>query len=105
MDTCQIVLCPCPDRREAQVIAAALVEDRLAAAVNIIEQDSVFRWQHKITKCTEYLLIIKSRVDRYQAIEHKIRTMHSYQTPGIVARAVADGFAPYLQWIQTHALA
>ena len=101
MERCQIVLCPCPDKQEAQLIADALVEQELAAAVNIVAQDSVYRWRGKIARETEYLLIIKSQRKNYESIEQTIITMHSYELPGIAVVPIVSGFPPYLEWIES----
>ena len=100
-DACQIILCPCPDRQEAQRIAEALVEQKLAAAVNVIAQDSVYRWQGQINQAAEFLLMIKSQQKNYDAIERIIRDMHSYELPGIAVIPIVDGYAPYLAWIRS----
>lgn len=101
MDSCQIVLCPCPDREEAERISEALVERGLAAAVNIIKQDSVYRWQGRTRHCEEFVLMIKSTVESYDAIEQVILSMHSYEVPGIAAVPIAQGFVPYLRWLRS----
>ena len=100
-DACQIILCPCPNRQEAQRIAEALVEQELAAAVNVLAQDSVYRWRGQINQATEFLLLIKSQQENYDAIERIILDMHSYDLPGIAVIPVASGYAPYLAWIRS----
>ena len=100
-DACQIILCPCSDRREAQRIAEALVEQELAAAVNVIAQDSVYRWQGRVNQAAEFLLLIKSQQENYDAIERIILDMHSYELPGIAVIPVVNGYAPYLTWIRS----
>ena len=101
-DACQIILCPCPDRQEAQRIAEALVEQELASAVNVIAQDSVYRWRGKINKAAEFLLLIKSQQENYDSIEQVILDMHSYEMPGIAVMQVVNGYAPYLTWIRSN---
>lgn len=98
-DGIQLVLCPCPDRQEAARIGRVLVDEKLAAAVNIIEQDSIFRWQGQIRETKEYLLLIKSPRRHYEQIERRILEIHSYNLPGIAAVPIADGLGPYLEWI------
>ena len=98
-DHCQIVLCPCPGRREAGRISRALVDAGLAAAVNIVAQDTVFRWQGEMVEKKEYLLIIKSARSSYAQIERIILEMHSYKLPGIAVLPIADGYLPYLEWM------
>ena len=98
-EQCQIVLCPCPDREEARRIARELVEAGLAAAVNIVAQDSLFRWRGEINESSEYLLIIKSTRSSYERIEQTIMDNHSYQLPGIATVPITGGLAAYLDWI------
>lgn len=100
-DSCQIVLCPCPDRQEALRLAEVLVERELAAAVNIVAQDSVYRWQGRVNRNTEFLLIIKSQQANYESIEQAILDIHSYELPGIAVVPITNGFAPYLEWIRS----
>lgn len=101
MESCQIVLCPCPDRSEARRIARVLVERGLAAAVNIVALDSVYRWQGKVEVADEFLLMIKSHHARYKTIERTILDMHSYRLPGIAVVPVVEGFSPYLDWLRS----
>lgn len=96
---CQIVLCPCPEREEARRIGSTLIDAGLAAAVNIVAQESLFRWQGKPVEKKEYLLIIKSPRSTYKQIERTILDMHSYKLPGIAAVPLVNGLDPYLEWI------
>ena len=100
MESCQIVLCPCPSKEEANKISRALVERGLAAAVNIVEQDSVYRWHGQTNQAHEFLLMVKSVEQSYGEIEQVILSMHSYELPGIAAVPIARGFAPYLEWMR-----
>ena len=100
-DACQIILCPCPNRQEAQRIAEALVEQGLAAAVNVISQDSIYRWQGRVNQAAEFLLLIKSQPENYDSIEQIILDMHSYELPGIAVVPVVNGYTPYLAWIES----
>ena len=97
--SCQIVLCPCPTRLEARRIGVALVEQGLAAAVNIVAADSIYRWQGRVEEKAEFLLLIKSGDHNYQAIEQAILDIHSYELPGIAVVPVVGGSAPYLEWM------
>lgn len=99
--TCQIVLCPCRSKQEARRIGVALVEQGLAAAVNIVGADSIYRWQGRIEQTTEFVLLIKSEDGHYKTIEQTILKMHSYKLPGIAVLPVVDGSAPYLEWMRS----
>jgi periplasmic divalent cation tolerance protein len=85
---------------EAERIAEMLVEARLAACVQILpEMKSVYRWQGKIERQAEVLLIAKTTRLKFPELERRVRTSHSFEIPEIVAIPVIAGSAPYLQWL------
>jgi periplasmic divalent cation tolerance protein len=89
---------------DAERIAQALVEERLAACVQIIGPViSIYRWQGKIEKTQEWQCWCKSRRDLYDRIEAAIRRRHPYQVPEILAMAVVAGSADYLAWLDGEA--
>lgn len=95
-----IALNTCPDTVTASKLANILVENRLAACVNILPAvTSVYRWQGKIEQDNEVLLIIKTRRDRFSALETLIRSHHPYELPEIVAVPIDTGLKDYLNWI------
>ena len=95
-----LVLTNCPDQDTADRIAMALVENRLAACVNVLpEVESTYRWQGKVEQAVEVPLFIKCTRERYAAVEEAIRQLHPYPVPEIIAVPVAAGFAPYLRWV------
>ena len=97
-----VVLCTCADERQALGIANALIEARAAACVTLLPAvQSVYRWQEKIEKATEILLLIKTTEDRFGAVESKIVELHSYDTPEIIALPVVGGLPRYLAWLQS----
>jgi periplasmic divalent cation tolerance protein len=86
---------------EAEKLARTLVEERLAACVNRIKAiQSVYRWQGQVEQSDEELLIIKSRKDLFPALEKRVRQLHSYAVPEIVALPLVAGSAPYLGWLR-----
>lgn len=96
-----VVFCTCTDRAEARRMAASLVEERLAACVNIIGGvQSVFRWEGKISEAEEVQLLIKTVPDRYPALQKRIAELHSYDTPEIFAVSIEQGSEKYLRWLQ-----
>ena len=96
----QIVLTTCPDMACDERIARALVEEELAACVNILPpMRSIYRWKGKIEDATEQLLVIKSAVARFPAIRDRLRTLHPYELPEIIAVPIADGLPEYLAWL------
>jgi periplasmic divalent cation tolerance protein len=88
-------------KAEAESIAEALVRDRLAACVNVLgEMQSTYRWQGQIEKSPEFALIAKTRADLFDEVRDKVKAMHSYNVPCIVAYPMTAGYAPYLDWIR-----
>ena len=95
-----IVLTNLPDAASARTLAALLVEQRLAACVNILAPcRSVYRWQGKIEDASEVPLLIKTTAARYAALEAAIRAGHPYELPEIVAVPLASGLPEYLAWV------
>jgi len=87
-------------KANAQAIARALVEKRLAACVQIIGPiTSTYRWQGKIEMAEEWMCLIKSRRDLYEALEEAIREVHPYDVPEILAVPVVAGSRDYLVWL------
>jgi periplasmic divalent cation tolerance protein len=87
-------------RGEAKHIAEALVEGEYAACVNIIDNvTSIFRWQGKIEEAKECLLVIKSLESRLDDIIRRVKQLHSYVVPEIIAFKVVCGSKDYLEWI------
>jgi len=87
-------------RADAQAIADALVERRLAACVQTIGPiTSTYRWQGEIERAEEWLCLIKSRRDLYDALEAAILEMHPYDVPEILVTPVTGGSESYLDWL------
>ncbi len=98
-----IVLCTCPDPATAERIAETVVNERLAACVNIVpDLTSVYRWEGQVQRNTELLLLIKTRQAVYSLLESRIRELHPYQIPEIVALPNQTGSSAYLSWIADH---
>jgi periplasmic divalent cation tolerance protein len=96
----RIVLTTAGSEDEARKIARHLVEQKLAACVNIVPQiESVYRWQDKVESARESLLLIKTTAEGFAAVRDAIRELHSYELPECVAIAVEDGSAEYLEWL------
>ncbi len=88
------------NKAEAQKIAKALVEHRLAACVNILENmQSVYRWEQEIQEDTEVVLIAKTTENLVSELIEKVKSLHSYECPCIVSLPISDGHAPFLDWI------
>ena len=85
---------------EGERLARALVEERLAACVNrIAALQSVYRWEGKVEESTEELLIIKTRADLFMALEKRVRELHSYAVPEVIALPIINGSENYLRWL------
>jgi periplasmic divalent cation tolerance protein len=85
---------------EASRIAQALVERRLAACVNVVPGvRSTYRWQGAVTTDSEWLLVVKTRRDRFDEVRAAIRELHTYEVPEVVMLDIVDGDAAYLAWI------
>jgi periplasmic divalent cation tolerance protein len=95
-----VVFCTVPDMACAQNIATNLVEERLAACCNVINNIvSVYRWQNEVKKDAELLLVIKSTAKKFAAICDKIKSIHPYDTPEIAGTEFLYSDNKYLQWI------
>ncbi len=95
-----LVLTNLPDRAAAERLAGALVEQRVAACVNILAPcQSVFRWENKVQQEQEHPLLIKTTTDRYTALEAAIRAGHPYELPEIIAVPIEHGLPAYLAWV------
>lgn len=95
-----LVLTTLPDAASARALAAALVEQRLAACVNILAPcRSVYRWNGKLEDAEEVPLLIKTTAAAYPALETALRARHPYELPEIVAVPVAQGLPGYLAWV------
>lgn len=96
-----LVFTNCPDQATAELLAAALVELRLAACVSILAPcGSVYRWQGVVERADEVPLLIKTTAERYAALEAEIQARHPYELPEIVAVPVDRGLPAYLQWVR-----
>jgi periplasmic divalent cation tolerance protein len=96
-----IVFTTCDSAKEAKQLARHLVEQRVAACVNILPKaHSVYRWKEKIETAAEYVLVIKSRRDLFPALRAEIEKIHSYEVPEIVAVPVVEGSQAYLAWLE-----
>jgi periplasmic divalent cation tolerance protein len=95
-----LVLTTAGTEEEAQRIARALVEDRLAACVNVAPKiTSVYRWKGTVLTETEWLLLIKTRRDLFPRVQETVRRLHSYELPELLLIPVHAGEENYLRWL------
>ena len=100
MTDARIVITTAGSSEEADKLAAALVERRLAACVNIIPQiRSVYRWQGAVESTPEWLLLIKTRTKMFEQVRDTITELHTYELPECIMLEVAEGSKAYLKWI------
>ena len=86
---------------EATRLAEMLVGAHLAACVQILpEMESVYRWEGKVERQSEVLLLVKTTQAKFSDLEREVRALHSYETPEIVAVPITAGSAPYLEWLR-----
>ena len=99
-DDAIVVFMTAASGEEATRLAEMLVGANLAACVQILpEMESVYRWQGKIERQSEVLLIAKTTRGKFDDLEREVRALHSYDTPEIVAVPIVTGSAPYLEWL------
>jgi len=95
-----VVLITASSQEEAERIATALVEEMLAACVNVIPGvTSIYRWEGKIERAEEWLLVAKSRSDVMGELVQRVGALHSYDVPEILALPLAGGSEVYLRWL------
>jgi periplasmic divalent cation tolerance protein len=96
-----IVLITTPDRETALEISGHLVEHKLAACANILENArSIFTWQGEVSDESETLMIVKTRSDLFQEkVIPAVAEIHPYEVPEIIALPIVGGYQPYLDWI------
>ena len=99
--TVNLIYMTASSKTEAQKIGKALVESRLAACVNILDNmQSIYRWEQEIQQDTEVVLIAKTTGNLISQLIEKVIALHSYDCPCIVSLPISDGYPPFLDWIQ-----
>ena len=100
-----VIMVTSSSRRECRKIARQLIEQKLAACVNITQPiQSIYRWEGKIDNSKEFLMLIKTRRNLFPQIKAEIDLVHSYHTPEIICLPVIDGSPNYLQWVSDSVL-
>ena len=94
------LLVTAPDEETGRRIARALVEERLAACVNVLPGvRSIYRWKGAVEEASEVMLVAKTRAERAGALAARVRALHPYELPEVVALPVTDGSRAYLRWV------
>jgi periplasmic divalent cation tolerance protein len=100
MDACRLVYITVEDLEEAERIGAALVEQRLAACVNILpSMRSMYRWEGRVEQSSEVVLLAKTRAELVDRLTEKVVEMHSYECPCAISMRIESGYPPFLRWI------
>lgn len=95
-----VIFITCANKQEAEKIAAGLIDAKLAACVNIVPGvESLFWWENKVDRADEVLLVVKSKKTKLAGIIKKVKSLHSYSTPEIIALPIIAGDKDYLKWI------
>ncbi|RMF18998.1 MAG: divalent-cation tolerance protein CutA [Candidatus Dadabacteria bacterium] len=98
-DIC-VALASAPDRRVAERIASTIVEEHLAACVNIVAGIvSIYRWQDTMHREPEVLLVIKTTCEAFDALSRRISELHPYDIPEVLQLPVQNGLTDYLGWV------
>lgn len=96
-----LVVCTCPDEPSAEGMARRLVEDKLAASVNIVPGvRSTYRWHGQVRRAEEYLLLVKTVSSHFLSVERAITEAHPYELPQILWVTIDSGSSAYLNWIR-----
>ena len=96
-----VVYISAPNEDEAVKIAKILVEEHLAGCVNIVKDiRSIYSWQEKIEDEKEVLMIVKTRLKLFSALNAKVKELHSYAVPEVIAMPVVDGSEEYIKWLK-----
>jgi len=99
-DQVLVIMVTAANQKEAVKIGKVLVKAKLAACVNIVPSiQSIYRWNGKVVKAQEVLLLMKSTKPRYRALEREIKAIHTYDTPEIIAVPVKEGLSQYIGWV------
>jgi periplasmic divalent cation tolerance protein len=100
MTAARFVYVTCASAEQAEAIGRALVEERLAACANILPgATSIYRWEGKIAVDREAALVLKSRAELIAPLTARVKALHSYTVPCVVALPIESGNADYLAWI------
>jgi len=100
-----VILVTTKDALEAKKIAKILIEEKLAACVNIVPKiESIYSWEDKIVEDNESLMIIKTKQTLFEKLAQKIKEIHSYSVPEIIALPIEAGSAEYLNWLKDNTI-
>ncbi len=94
-----IVFCTVPGKEKTYEISKKIIENKLGACINFFKVNSIFEWKGKIEEEEEFLLIIKTKEEKFEELENFIRKTHPYEVPEIIYFKIEKGNKNYLKWI------
>jgi periplasmic divalent cation tolerance protein len=98
-----VILSTCASEQEAHKVARVLVEERLAACVNVVPSvRSFYHWKGAVESGNEWLLLIKSSRELFDALAARLESIHSYEIPEVIALPILDGAGGYMNWLQAN---
>lgn len=96
-----VILVTAPDLEVGERLGTALVEERLAACANLVPSvTSIYRWQGRLEKAQEVLVILKTTEERAAALRERVAELHPYDVPEVLHLPVLEGHEPYLAWVR-----
>jgi len=99
----RVVLSTCPDASTAEAVARTLVDERLAACVNLVPGvRSIYRWQDAVEQADEILMVIKTTAANVDALTARVAQLHPYEVPEVIALEATDISDAYLAWLQSN---
>ena len=100
-----VILITTSNMDEAERIGRTLVEERLAACANIVEGvRSIYRWKGEVCDDRECLMVVKTTAANFDVVEKRVRELHSYEVPEVIAITIVNGSKPYLDWLEENSL-
>jgi uncharacterized protein involved in tolerance to divalent cations len=102
VEDCIQVLTTVPTKQDGKRLAQTLVEERLAACIQVLgPMQSTFRWQGKVETATEYLCLIKTTAAAFGRLRDRIRELHTYDVPELIAMPITAGSEEYIAWLES----
>jgi len=101
MGKCIFIYVMCSGLEEARQIGRTLVEERLAACVNIFPVNSIYFWEGEVRGALEFAVVAKTVEEKFREVEKKVKEMHSYNNPCIVSFEAKDVSEGFLRWIES----
>lgn len=89
-----------PNKKEAKNVSMLLLKEKLAACIQIVPIESMYRWKGKIERAKEYLCLIKTKAEKVRDIVREVKKLHSYSIPEIISVSLSDGNPDYFNWLK-----